>query len=424
MILKIDSVITTLLIFAGLFQLSMLGLLPYGFKFVGDAFLLIVFIIGMSKGLLKPLLGKINVIAYLTSVFFLFYTTFMIIYSIILWHEISSTFLWGRRWIISGLYLLFSSTEIAKNIKNRIFLRVIIVSSIITMIAIVLKRDMGFDLQGITSSTEFQGRMIVTKIFNPGNFLIMVTTILIVINFIIKTNFRFLFLSFLYVATFMNLINFRSWWMALFIGIAISIILVFISIKRKRKFFLFTISLLILLSTIITLSSDTEIHAADSRLKWISSAIDDFKNNDGNMGTRYDKDVSRLINIWEGNDSYYKVLGTGFMANNSNGHKYFGFTSETNDSGWVEVMLTGGICGSIVITLLWVFHLLRIFQNYKKYPSAVSVGLLVIWLLSLPLMISSNLLLWDFGFVPIAWMYLISFNISEPGGVRSNERAS
>ncbi|WP_053367827.1 hypothetical protein [Bacillus sp. FJAT-27245] len=412
----LNNLFTRLFLIGGAFQLSLFGFLPYGFKFIGDSILFGLILVAYLKGFLKKLPNKFSNVTYIISVTFIIYYFMLGLYSIFEWGEVKSTIIWSRRWLIFSLYLLITSTNFKNLLNKKIILRYMIFGTLVSILSIILERDFGINLSGTTTSYEAQGGLLIVKTFTPGNFLIMVFTLYITVKFLYSFNLRYFIFASFFNSLFFYTINFRSWWLVFFASIFLSLIVIFWikfnkeKIKVKKIIILHLIAFSIIL-ILIALGNTIVLQASSNpRFEWITSAFNDFKNADGNMGTRFDKDTSRIISIWESNINQFKLLGVGFVAEGSLGHAFLGFTSETNDSGWVEVLLTGGIVGSALFLLVWILNLSRIYKIIKSAPTNESIVLFAIWFTSLPLMISSNPFLWDFGFIPIIWLYLFSLS--------------
>ena len=98
------------------------------------------------------------------------------------------------------------------------------------------------------------------------------------------------------------------------------------------------------------------------------------------------------------------------MHKDSRAVNILGFSSETNDVGFVQFMITYGVVGTFIYFAVWIRALLTLYrasrlQNSLPYGSAAVIGLIMIFSL-----FSSNFLLWETFFIPcfIAIRLLIS----------------
>jgi len=163
----------------------------------------------------------------------------------------------------------------------------------------------------------------------------------------------------------------------------------------KWSFLIFVIIILIVVTGFLS-----------TKIQWVSSSYTDISDIRGDFLTRYVNDILKLRKVE--NRYIYLIDGVGFVHKNSEAAEYLDFSSETNDTGWVEIVLTGGIIGSLLFVLLFFSHLIYFLKLYSTTKKSNILTLIGIWIMSGILLFSSNLLFWDFGFVPIA---LFSFAI-------------
>ena len=164
--------------------------------------------------------------------------------------------------------------------------------------------------------------------------------------------------------------------------------------------------------TMATLSADEIANTAVDVGSWLDSAFREVASSSGNIAFRLENDWSRVGAIHDSAVTSWKYFGVGFVPAQSRAHARLGFTSETNDSGLVEVIVTSGWFGLSVLSVLLVIlcaFLMRWLLSRRNYRYLAALACVFFATIT---MVSSNMLLWDFGFVPLG-MILWSAVVSE-----------
>jgi hypothetical protein len=270
-------------------------------------------------------------------------------------------------------------------------------------------------LPGVTIHPQFQGTDFVIKSFNPGNYFLVAAPLL---SFFALWHARLSLKKIgqfgVFLVIFISLIAFRTWWIIVFISVPLTLFLVNFRFRLSPKTIKLVAGSLFFTAVIIAVSGALYYLSLESNapwavtVKWLYSAFVALGSNSDTVQYRYVVDVLRLIQVWESGDRLYQIFGIGFVADQSPGYYQLGFTSESIDSGWVEVLLTGGLFFAAVLVGFWLLHLLRLRQLYQQSGSTYVLAILALWLVHGLLMISHNPLLWDLGFVPLTWVYLFT----------------
>jgi hypothetical protein len=263
----------------------------------------------------------------------------------------------------------------------------------------VLLLKAGINFPSAESTWQEQGGILVFKPFVPGSFILYIAFVYSTIRtftyeFSVKRRLFNLFLSFILLVINITLIPFRAWVICSLFAVIISLLIFYFSLL-KIKSMLRWVFLFSSISFVIIYTG-----FASNSINWISSAFVEEQSMEGDYLVRYLRDVSKLeiLNARE----IYLIDGIGFVHRSSEAAEQIGFSSETNDTGWVEILLTGGLVGTIVFFMFYLSVLIyfaKLFISLKYRPF---LGLLSVWITAGLLFISSNLLLWDFGFIPIS----------------------
>lgn len=394
---------TWLFVFACTLQLSLFGLLPFGFKFIGDAALIFLFLANPQAWLRSSFYR----LPHRFALGFLVFSLLWILYSILLWGDLVSALEWGRRWVVAGTYFVLLTSDAARLFDATLLKRCYVVAFVASVVTIVAESKLGVSLPGVDTQAAAQGGILLVKVFNPGNFLVLGGVTLATAYLLETPQSVRRWITCVGAATlFFTLVTFRSWW----VGLLLAIIAIFIRwMWRKLKapggvrhvptlIFAF-IGLLLTLAVVSPSQLFTE------RAQWILSARTELQEASGSVEYRLARDVSRLEKAKETRASF-RYLGVGFVAVDSAGESFLGFSSETNDSGWVEVLLTGGYPAAFLLTCLFLFLFWKAFVaplTHAEHMAGVALCLSAILLMG-----SSNPILWDFGFVPLTWVFLMA----------------
>ena len=74
------------------------------------------------------------------------------------------------------------------------------------------------------------------------------------------------------------------------------------------------------------------------------------------------------------------------------------------------MVISGGIIGTVIFIGFYISMFIYLLNLFRKTNFKNILMILSVWLMSGVLMISSNLLLWDFGFVPITFIFIVLLN--------------
>ncbi len=413
----IKNLVTWSLVIAGLFQLSLLGVLPeFGYKPIGDVILLGVLFL-TARYAFRPFDRSLaSRCCHFASIFFTLFVVFLLGYSIILWPgQVLLTVRWARRWLVAGTYLILVSSQVPRLLNWKILHWAVWGGALATVLIMLADRYGYIDLAGTRIVGNVQGMVLVTKTFNPGSLLIVAALLLSIFNLRNGISLSKILLIGFWGIMFVWLISFRAWWIFTLFVVWLTPFLIRVrKLSAQTLKFLFSGLLITLLLAVVVVGVFSYALASEGawadKIKWVYSAFEGAldKETDTSAQYRYIQDISRLVRIYESDDILFQVFGIGFVAQDSVGYRTLGFSSETNDSGWVEVLLTGGWVAAISLTVLWLSHLLWLRKLCIRTQSAILSGMLALWIVGGLLMSSSNPLLWDFGFVPLAWIYLFA----------------
>ena len=205
-------------------------------------------------------------------------------------------------------------------------------------------------------------------------------------------------------------IRLRSWWLAAVGAIVLTFLIYSFKSARTRSLSIragiVTVGALVL---IFMAASSSQIVAdyLSQKITWVGSAFEEANTGTEDARWREVHDVARVYALMSSDSLLWKAEGVGFVASGSAGEQEFGFTSETNDSGWVEVFVTGGFIGSFIIIMmsgavLW--------DLWKEASLTLDVGMaaMIVWLITIVTMATFNWLLWDMYFVPVVWLLALA----------------
>jgi hypothetical protein len=392
-----------MVLFAFTFQMTMFGLGFREMKIFGDIILIILLasIIKNHKNVKADLENDAGRKYILINKIFVVYVIFQMLYTIVSWGEVILPLQQGRRWLIVGIYMALVYYHYYHPIFNEKILRIGLFTFIgVTVFSLFLVRS-GIELPSADYTEQEQGGLIVFKPFIPGTILlyfIVINFALIALrqeNIVKKILLVFSVIPLLLVTAY--LIPFRGWISITIFSIIAAIFLQVVAIK-KIKLLLLPIVLILVVGYLVK-------DQLEDRITWVTSAVDEFENVDNNYKFRYLNDISKIAILDQ--NSRYTINGLGFIHKYSKTAEIIGFSTETNDTGWVEVVLTSGLLGSTIVVVWYTSILFFYLFQYFKYQQIQQLVGFSIWLMAGILMISSNLIFWDFGFVPITLMLLL-----------------
>lgn len=392
-----DIIGVALILFAAVIELSAFGLFPDGFRFLGDAILLSCIIYLSTKGRLKPT-------SRLCTILTLAFGAFALLQALLTyfqWGEANLVARQARRWLLAPTYYYLVTSTLPSIISNKTGKFILLGIAAAITFAIEAVRS-GVRLPGASMAIMGIGSNTVYKVFIPGTlYLFLASLILITLTFAsqirvparIGCGVAALFLT-AYTAT---AIPFRGWVLALILAAA-SAFIVFAGITSLKR----TALSLILVATSVSATPLLAPNLFQQVVLYYESAFGDIATGGGTIEYRRLKDISRLEYFWDSASPLERVIGAGFVHRDSVAASLMGYSTETNDSGWVEVILTGGIAGAVLLSLIYISWGLRFLFHFRQTRKWESLASLSIWIYSGLLMYTSNTLLWDFGFVPVA----------------------
>lgn len=394
---------TNLIIIIAVFQLSFFGWMFREIKIVGDLlfFSLLFYVFVKYSVYLKEQndnIFKLPRFARIAVIIFFFYVIFQFIYSSVLWGQPLLVLQEGRRWLIASIYFYLLVSLYPVIFESKTIIMSLVVFLFVVFISILLLSK-GFSLPSAESTLQEQGGIWLFKPFIPGTIIFYLLFIYNVFKFFDKQisfrqNIYKIVTSLVLLFLCIKFVPFRGWVISSIVGIFISIFIYLLkqfSFKRFLKWSSITFLLFVALLM---------LNIAPRTVGWLSSAFTDIQNLQGDYLVRYMQDVSKLEILRS--KEIYLINGIGFIHKSSEAAKEIGYSSETNDTGWVEILLTGGIVGSLLFLLLYTSILLYFLKLYLILENVMLLVLLSTWIMSGLLLISSNLIFWDFGFVPIS----------------------
>lgn len=412
-------IVDTVILFAAVLHLQAGDWLSPQFRYIGDV--LVMFLLLTSLGLNRkhtyPTKGLIQ-----AGWIFLIMNLAYIVYSFVLWGELIYIIRLARQPLLSAVYLIiifyFTNTSLYSSKYDWLFwsfLLFLTINTILTSFGIVtpLYSERAVVFQNLP----------VEKVFIKGSIAAYLLPI-ILSSFKLK---RYLvsgaILGIIYILFIaLYIIRFRYWFIIMFVGFWLVVLMAWLnkrSVKSKLKTFI-VLFVIFIISTIIFLQTSLYSYA----INWLSSGINDIISQQGTFLYRLERDISR-INYQLRDHIVHILLGYGFVHKDSHAVNILGFSSETNDVGFVQFMITYGIIGTFIyfvvwIRALWVLYKLSRLQNSLPYGSVAVIGLIMI--LSL---FSSNFLLWETFFIPcfIAIRLLVSRGLID-NRVSENGRVS
>lgn len=391
------------LLIAGAVHLSLFGLLPFGWKPLGDILLLALCVRCGVRAVFVDRTSAAPVWAQRVARSFAVYVVVLTVVSITTPSEFVLVVQWARRWLVLALYGLLI-THSSSDAFDPLILRKGVLTMALTATVVLFAADLyGLSWPSVVESIESQGGQLVKKVSAPGTFLIVLALLTSWGWVLQRASIRSIGSAVAWAVVFALAIRFRGWWIAT--AAAAACIPVLLARLNAATMLTAARSLAIAavaVGAIVTsyAASDATREQVSTQWDWISSAIDEWQSGSGNVRYRLDRDVSRITQA-PSTDVWREWTGYGFLPEDSYAGNRYGMTSETNDSGWIEVLVTGGYVAAVMVLLL-VGAIVRTTWTMGARHGHVAVGAMAGWLVAGLTMVSSNLLLWDFGFVPLA----------------------
>lgn len=391
---------TIVLCSGALLQLDLMGWSPASLKPVGDLLVCIAVLLALSQKWARG--GRVRAFRATLPGVYLSYTGMVFVYSCIRWHEVMLCLQEGRRWLIAGVYwtLLLSG---AWRALDRRLLRIFLFSgtAVVSLLVLLVKR--GFTFHQVFYTVDVQGGLSVTKVFLPGTFLLFVVPVILLCDLFqpsLRAGRRILVSGLLLgsIGVAVSSAEFRGWVAALCGGLLIVLLGAFRT-RRRNSTVCRALATLFIIACSVTLVFQDSLEA---RFRWLQSAVTDYVGRSGSIQYRYETYDSRVRYLFESGSMDSKLSGLGFVHPHSEAAQIVGFSTETNDAGWAEILLTGGWAGAAVLYGFYCCVLMRFVSTGMQTRQIGAFGAGAVWAMGIVLSYSSNILLWDFGVVPVA----------------------
>ena len=306
---------------------------------------------------------------------------------------------WARRWLVLALYGLLITHSSSDSFDPQL-LRKGMWTMALTATVVLFAADLyGLPWPSIVESVESQGGQLVKKVSAPGTFLIVLALLTSWACVLQRTSIRALGSAAAWTAVFALAIRFRGWWIATAAaGACVPVLLARLNaaalLTAARSMAIAVVAAGALVASFA--ASDATREQLSTQWDWIASVMDEWQSGTGNVRYRLDRDVSRITQA-PSTDLWREWTGYGFLPEDSYAGNRYGMTSETNDSGWIEVLVTGGYVAAVMLGLLVAAIVRTTGTMSASGRGYVAVGAMAGWLVAGLTMVSSNLLLWDFG---------------------------
>jgi hypothetical protein len=401
---------TLCLCLAGVLQLSLFGFGSYQVKALGDLILFSVLCFRLFSLVFHTRQPGTATIA--IGIAYLVYVCLEVAYSVSSRGELLLTLQEARRWVFAGIYFILLSSVIPFRLNRRVLLIAVAAGYAAAAVAIVLLRS-GWTLPGAASGLETQGGLQLVKPWLPGSLLLYMAPILAIPSTVTSARLSRALLSgscvFVGLLVAMTLAPFRGYVISAVSAALIVAVFAALIDKSRRGY------LRVAVIVVATFGSPVVFERALAEPRqWLGSAYTDLVDQANNIEYRNRLFVSRLKYLLDAGDPTRLVAGYGFVHPASAAAGALGFSTETSDSGWVEVLLTGGWSAAICLGILYcagLFHFVRLAFALDAPIATVPIG---IWCMCGLLCYTSNPLLWDFGYVPVTFVCALALNCSVP----------
>lgn len=357
------------------------GILPLSFKVISDILLSSLTLLVLRRITLPNTFFWI-------IVFLFIFDFFVITRHVVHWGEIFLTFNQYRRWFFLKILLIicfahfrFSEIQIIRILG--------FISFFCGLIFVMV--EYGIKVPNIAFAMGAHGETIVKKVFVFGSLsLFILQYYCFYIFFYDRNKIGFFFLILLFIFCY-EFVNFRGY----FLGAILSTLLTLIIINlKKSNIFVLSIILVFFICGIYLLSSNMSLlfDLGDTEI----SDISDIYKIDTDLIYRYENDIVKLDYLF---DKGYQYNGMGFIHTKSQAAKSIGFSTETNDTGFVEVLLTEGLLGLLSYSVLFIYLFVYTLKKWRKEKKVISLTLMTTIIFFFLLMFTSNPFFYEFGFV-------------------------
>jgi len=385
------------LIIAGLLHLQLGDWLPPYVRYGGDLLLVILFIILVSSkngaGIEIKRTGQIIGVTFFTL------NVLYVIYSFLFWGELLLVVRLARQSLLFSMYLYIVSKLYGISPKRMQKYRVELIFLVFLALNTLLA---GLKIYLPTYSEEavlFQG-LPVRKIFVRGSVGLYLLPLFwgradkrtySYQVWVAVTIFYFLIVA-------RYILPFRSWFVVFAVVLTIYALMYafYYGKKLSNKDALYFIVLIILLVLSILYLKDQP----SSIKEWLSSLIIDVRTGGGTFEYRLVRDWSRVTVQFE-DHWIYILLGYGFVHPESSAAAHLGFSTETNDTGIVQFLLTYGLVGTLFFFVLWFRWIYICIKNFLATGIDGYLRIAFVLIIMVGMLLSSNFFAWETFFVPI-----------------------
>jgi hypothetical protein len=346
-----------------------------------------------------------------TGLFLLVINFIYVVYSFFLWGEPILTIRLARQSLLSCVYLavLFGSVRFSSRSllsQELLFLGLLVFLAVNVTLASFKIITPPYAEQ----ATVFQG-LLVEKIFVKGSVAVYLLSVIFGTFIFFKgyLGLGVLLGTFYILLVALYILRFRYWLIMMLVGFSIIFLIAWINRKSKKKGF----QIIVILMLIIFIGLFVRTSFFEEISIWLLSAWNDLLLQKGTFQFRLQRDISRVIYQFQDHPLFI-LFGYGFVHKDSRAAMILGFSSETNDVGLVQFLLTYGIIGTIVYLIAWLKIILVLYRASRSY-NVFYGGAAVVGLIMLMSLISSNFLLWETFFIPclIAMRLLVERGLSE-----------
>jgi len=396
---KVHNLLRYSLILAGFLHLQLGDWLPPYIRYAGDLLLMTIFLI-VLMAFKSYTQSKVERIGQIIAITFFMINILYIIYSFISWGELLLIIRLARQPLLSTMYLYtilklyaINYKEIRDNRFEFIFLSFLAINALFV----------GLKIYWPAYSEEaelFQG-LLVRKIFVKGSVALYLLPILVVGKS--KKDYSYILYNFLVLFYFfiiaIYILPFRSWFIVITIAFIVqSLIYLFHQTNSFIKY-IKVLAIIILYSYIII--AIIFIFPISNTLKnWLNSLIIDIIGSSGTFEYRLIRDWSRVAMQLE-DHWIYILFGYGFIHPESFAATYKGFSTETNDVGIVQFLLTYGFLGTLFFFIFWLYWIYMYVKTFFITSIQSFLKIAFVLIVMFGTLLSSNFFLWETFFVPI-----------------------
>jgi len=384
----------SLLLLIVILHLQLGDWLPLQVRYVADVLLILLTILSLARRK-RSRSNDAGAALHFVGLVYLVLNLAYCIYSFILWGELLLIIRQARQSLLAALYLviLFHPYAECSGQKHKRFFEGLLwfftLNTVLTSLDVISPP--------YSERVEIFQAFLIRKHFVKGALATYLLLIVLISKFLDKRFLGGLIFGFLYIILVaIYVIRFRYWFVMVS---GVFILLVTFALRNKKsvealKSLLIALAIISILGIAFSKSTYCEYLG-----KWIYSAWIDFMNQQGTFGYRLERDISR-IHYQLQDHLLFVLFGYGFVHKESSAAKALGFSSETNDVGFVQLMVTYGVVGGSIYLGVWLLALLFLYRSFEQSKSLPLGGATVIGLMMVLSLVSSNFLLWETFFVP------------------------